>query len=91
MSVPFQLCSLFATQPEVMSKVLAIFHRVIGIFLIKRAGLTVNFGAQTGAVTRIQRFGSALNLNLQYHMLYLDGVYNKRAVFYFAKLPISSA
>jgi len=31
--------------------------------------------ACTGAVTLIQRFGSALNLNVAYHMLFLDGVY----------------
>jgi len=27
------------------------------------------------AVTLIQRFGSALNLNIHFHMLFLDGVY----------------
>ncbi|MDL2478836.1 transposase, partial [Klebsiella pneumoniae] len=31
--------------------------------------------AKTGAVTLIQRFGSALNLNVHFHMLFLDGVY----------------
>ncbi len=31
--------------------------------------------AATGAVTPIQRFGSALNLNIHFHMLFLDGVY----------------
>ena len=31
--------------------------------------------AQTGAVTLIQRFGGALNLNIHFHMLFLDGVY----------------
>jgi len=31
--------------------------------------------AHTGAVTLIQRFGSALNLNVHLHMLFLDGVY----------------
>ncbi|QHF75802.1 transposase [Escherichia coli] len=30
--------------------------------------------AKTGAVTLIQRFGSALNLNVHFHMLFLDGV-----------------
>jgi hypothetical protein len=89
LSVPFQLRFLFATQPQVMSKVLGIVHRVISTFLIKRAGLTVKSGAQTGAITLIQRFGSALNLNLHYHMLYLDGVYNKNAVFYPVKSPMS--
>jgi hypothetical protein len=31
--------------------------------------------ADTSAVTLIQRFGSALNLNIHFHMLFLDGVY----------------
>jgi hypothetical protein len=29
--------------------------------------------ACTGAVTQVQRFGSALNLNIHWHMLFLDG------------------
>jgi hypothetical protein len=35
--------------------------------------------APTGAVTLIQRFGSALNLNIHFHMLFLDGAYAERA------------
>ena len=31
--------------------------------------------AYTGAVTLIQCFGSALNLNIHFHILFLDGVY----------------
>ena len=31
--------------------------------------------AHIGAVTLIQRFGSALNLNIHFHMLFLGGVY----------------
>jgi hypothetical protein len=31
--------------------------------------------AHTGAVTLIQRFGSALNLNLHFHVLLIDGVF----------------
>jgi len=31
--------------------------------------------AQTGVVTLIQRFGGALNLNIHFHMLFLEGVY----------------
>jgi hypothetical protein len=46
--------------------------------LIKKAGFTRKT-AQTGAVTLIQRFGSALNLNVPSHMLFLDGVYIERA------------
>ena len=44
-------------------------------FLVRRAGLRVHAGACTGAVTLIQRFGSALNLNPHLHMLFLDGAY----------------
>ena len=38
------------------------------------AGLTRATGA-TGAVTLIQRLGSALNFNVHFHTLFLDGVY----------------
>ncbi len=57
-----------------MSKVLAIAYRTISTFLIKKAGFS-HKTARTGAVTLIQRFGSALNLNIHFHMLFLDGVY----------------
>jgi len=74
LSVPFPLRLLFASKPEVMSKVLGIVYRTIANHLIKKAGFT-NKTARTGAVTLIQRFGSALNLNIHFHMLFLDGVY----------------
>jgi len=35
--------------------------------------------AQSGAVTLIQRFGSALNLNIYFHMIFLDGAYVERS------------
>jgi len=79
LSVPYPLRYLFATNPKVMSQVLTIVHRVISTFLIKRACKTVKSGAQSGAVTLIQRFGSALNLNPNFHMLYLNGVYDRNA------------
>ena len=43
-------------------------------FLIKQVGLK-RIEAQTGAITLIQRFGSAANLNIHLHCLVLDGVY----------------
>ncbi len=61
-------------QKAPMSKVLQVVVRAISSFLIRRAGYRVG-EAHTGAVTLIQRFGSALNLNLHYHILFLDGVY----------------
>lgn len=43
-------------------------------FLLAQAGLTRATG-ESGAVTLVQRFGSALNLNIHFHMIFLDGVY----------------
>ncbi len=46
----------------------------------------------TGVVTLIQRFGSALNLNIHLHMIVLDGVYarqNNRLRFHRVKKPSS--
>ena len=53
---------------------LGIVYRTIATHLIRKAGYT-RTTAYTGAVTLIQRFGSALNLNIHFHMLFLDGVY----------------
>jgi Putative transposase len=63
-----------AAHPELFSAVLQIIHRVIATFLIKRAGVKRS-EADTGAVTLIQRFGSAANLNIHLHCLVLDGIY----------------
>ena len=75
LSFPYPLRFLFATRPAVLSEVLGIVYRAISTFLVRRAGLRVHAGACTGAVTLIQRFGSALNLNPHLHMLFLDGAY----------------
>lgn len=60
--------------------------------LVKKAGHS-HKTARTGAVTLIQRFGSALNLNIHFHMLFLDGVYvdrpNGSARFRWIKTPTS--
>ena len=74
LSVPFQLRFLFASCPVIMGRVLGIVYRAISTHLIKRAGYSKQT-ARTGAVILIQRFGSALNLNIHFHMLFLDGVY----------------
>ena len=73
-SVPFPLRFLFASDPKAMTGVLAIVYRTIATHLIHKAGFIKSM-AQTGAVTLIQRFGSALNLNIHFHILFLDGVY----------------
>ena len=74
LSFPFQLRFLFASRPEIMGQVLGIVYRAIATHLIKKAGQS-HKTAHTGAVTLIQRLGSAFNRNIIFHKLFLDGVY----------------
>ena len=73
LSFPWPLRLLFASRPDALSRCLAVITRVIETGLIQRAGLTRASRARTGVVTLIQRFGSALNLNVHLHMIILDG------------------
>jgi hypothetical protein len=62
LAFPIPLRLLFAAHPHLLSSVLQIVHRVLSTFLIQQTGLQ-RTEAKTGAVTLIQRFGSAANLN----------------------------
>ncbi len=62
LAFPIPLRLLFATHPHLLSPALQIVHRVISTFLIQQTG-SQRTEAKTGAVTLIQRFGSAANLN----------------------------
>ena len=72
LSLPIPLRLLLARYPNELSKVMGIIHRAISTHIVHRAGFTNNH-AKTEAVTLIQRFGSALNLNIHFHMLFLEG------------------
>jgi ribosomal protein S27E len=74
LSLPMALRFLLAINPEALTLVLGVVYRTISRHLIHKAGLTRTTG-HTGAVTLIQRFGSALNLNVHFHMIFVDGVY----------------
>ena len=89
LSLPFALRYLLATRPEVVTQVLGIVYRAISGHLIRKAGLT-RASAVTGAVTLIQRFGSALNLNVHFHLLVLDGVYRRESEGRLVFVPVSS-
>jgi hypothetical protein len=68
---------------------LQIIHRVIATFLTKQSGRKRS-QAHSGAVTLIQRFGSAANLNIHLHWQVADGVYRSSAgerVFHEARAP----
>jgi len=74
LSFPIPLRILFAAHADLLLPVLPCIHRVIATFLIKQSGLRRS-QAHSGAVTLIQRFGSAGYLNIHPHCLVLDGVY----------------
>jgi ribosomal protein S27E len=77
LSFPYPLRFLLASNPGAMGGVLGIVVRAISGFLIKKTGCK-NTNGYTGSVTLIQRFGSALNLNLHFHILFIDGVYQQK-------------
>ncbi len=74
LSLPIPLRVLLAAQPELVTPVLQVVQRVVTRHLLEGAKLTAEEG-HGGAVTLIQRFGSAANLNIHLHCLVLDGVY----------------
>jgi ribosomal protein S27E len=64
LSFPWPLRLLFAARPDLLTRVLGVVTRALSTAVIKRAGASRSAGAQSGMVTFIQRFGSALNLNV---------------------------
>ena len=76
LSLPIPLRLLLAAQPKLLTPVLQVVHRVMTRHLLGQAGLKAA-QADSGAVTLIQRFGSAANLNVHVHCLVLDGVYRR--------------
>jgi hypothetical protein len=64
--------------PQALSAALGVVYRTIAAFQRHRAGCQRE-KADCGAVALIQRFGSALNLNVHFHMLVPDGVYRDTA------------
>ncbi|NOX50595.1 MAG: transposase [Gammaproteobacteria bacterium] len=75
LSFPWPLRMLYANHPAALTRSLAIVVRAIDAALLRKAGIQRKQGARTGAVTFIQRFGSALNPNIHFHLLISDGIY----------------
>jgi hypothetical protein len=66
---------LLARRPDLARKVIGLaLHRIRRFLLVRAKGRGVQ-GGRSGSVTVVQRFGSALNLNVHFHVLALDGVY----------------
>jgi hypothetical protein len=80
LSFPMPVRFWMARNPQLMSSLLNIYMRAIHRFYKQsvREALGSDVGRskmQTGSITVIQRFGSALNLNVHFHSLFLDGAY----------------
>jgi len=76
LSLPFALRYRLAYDARLVRDVLHIFVQAVFGSLRRRAGFaTSNRKVRCGAVTFVQRFGDALNLNVHFHMLALDGIY----------------
>ena len=76
LSLPTPLRLLRTAQPKLLTPVLQVVHRVITRHLLGVAGLKGD-EADSGAVTLIQRIGSAANLNIYIHCLVLHGMYRR--------------
>jgi hypothetical protein len=76
LSLPFALRYRISYDVPLASAVLGVFVRTIFASLRRRARKQWGVArGQCGAVTFVQRFGDALNLNVHFHSLLLDGVY----------------
>jgi hypothetical protein len=79
-SVPIPLRYWTASSPDLTATVHTIIRTTVGQYYINQAvtrGLPRDKG-HPGSVTFLQRFGSALNLTVHSHLLFLEGVYLDR-------------
>lgn len=74
LSFPIELRVLLAVRPKTMSEILNIATSTIAKHLARKAGFRPT-QCKSGSVTLIQRFGGSINLNVHFHQLFLDGVY----------------
>src|SRR5215831_15306609 len=80
-SMPVPLRYWMASSQDLTAKVHTIIRTTISQYYVNQA---VTHGVprekvQPGSVTFIQRFGSAINVNVHYHFVFLEGVYLDRA------------
>src|SRR5262245_31282564 len=79
-SVPIQLQYWMASSQDLTAMVHTIMRTTIGQYYVNKA-VTRGFeraNMQPGSVTFLQRFGSAINVNLHFHCVFLEGVYLDR-------------
>lgn len=74
LSFPYRLRFLLATNHKLTLAVLRVAMRAVLSFYRRRAKRR-GLDGRSGSVTVIQRFGGALNLNVHFHSLVMDGVF----------------
>lgn len=76
LTFPVKLRWIFARKPALLSRALGLFLRALSTRQRQRArALGVCGSSKSGAVTFVQRFNSALGLNLHFHVVAPDGVF----------------
>ena len=79
LSLPFSLRYRLAYDAPLTAAVLGVFVRTVFGSPRRRARTQRGIErARCGAVTFVQRFGDALNLNIHFHSLVRDGVYESK-------------
>jgi len=79
-SLPYPVRLWLLWRPKLRSAVLGVVRRLLFAWYRHRAAAAGVPGGRTGAVVVAQRFGSAINGNLHFHALLLDGVHARDEV-----------
>src|SRR2546430_2429822 len=76
-SVPVPLRYWMASSQDLTAQVHTIIRRTIAQYYVNQAVTrgAARYQVHPGSVSFIQRFGSSINLNLHFHIIFLEGVY----------------
>ncbi|MBY0276821.1 transposase [Candidatus Binatia bacterium] len=89
LTTPHRLRYALAYDQRLCRRVLGVFIRAVLSFERRRARRRGAADGRGGAVTAIQRFGSAANLNIHFHSLVVQGVFAGDGA-HFVPLPVPS-
>jgi hypothetical protein len=93
LSVPAPLRYLIAYDSTALNVVVSAFSKTVFQWLRRKTNIKASLSSLTkihpGAITFVQRFGSALNLNTHFHSIFSAGAYieNASGAVTFSKLP----
>jgi len=92
LSLPHAFRYRLAYDHQRMLAVFRLFVRAVLGFYARSARTRGLYGGQTGAITFVQRFGSAANLHVHAHVLVMDGEFVEAdgGALMFHKLPAPS-